>query len=206
MSWIYCSVGHLQFDIHLVWTRQANLTTKGWASNTDLLHFMTHKYCPFLTIVSALLLPSGPSIYSPRPGVLELHLSIPNLDLDTVSSAYELSFHSDVDENIKTGLFIEKQRCRNTFMEAAQGMSDGFDFLNMDAAWAESYYAIECPSPSSGASEFTPLGEREVNGNMTRRSNLKPLSSQTGREWRLKNESRNSDKTLAHILMINMRA
>ena len=167
----------MHFDIHSVWTRQANFTTTDWASNTDLLHFMTNNYCPVRTIISALLLPRGSSISSPRPCVLELHLNIPNLDLDTVSSVYELSFHSDVDENIKTGLFIEKQLFRNTFMEAAQGMGDGFDFLNMDAAWAESYYAIECPSPSSGASEFTPLGEREVNGNMTRRSNLKPLLS-----------------------------
>lgn len=122
---------------------------------------MTHDYAAFLTIFNALLLPGEPSISSPSPYVLQLHPGIPNLDLGTVSSVYELSYHSEVDENIKTGLFIEKQICRSMFMEAAEGIGDGFDFLNMDATWAEPYHAIESPSPSSDASVSAALEKQD---------------------------------------------
>ena len=86
---------------------------------------------------------------------------MPNLDFGTVSSVYELSFPSNVDENVKTGLFIEIQLCRSMFMEAAEGIGDGFDFLNMDATWAEPYHYTEPPPPSSTTSENTPLAEEQ---------------------------------------------
>ena len=93
---------------------------------------MAHKYHSFLTTTSALLLPSGASISTPSPDVLQLHRGVPNLDFGTVGSVYEPLFHSPVDGNVKTTLFIENQLCRSTFMEAAEGIGDGFDFLNID--------------------------------------------------------------------------
>ena len=44
-------------------------------------------------------------------------------------------------------------------MEAAEEIGDGFDFLNMDATWAEPYHDNESPSPSLAASESTALAE-----------------------------------------------
>ena len=144
-------------------TKRTDMTTTAWASNKDLLHFMSRNYQSFLTTINALLLPGGPSISTPIPYVLQLHPGQPNLDFGTVSSMYELLFHSPVDENVKTGLFIEKQLCRGMFMETAEGIGDGFDFLNMDATWAEPYHCPETPSPSPSLaiSETTASAEEQ---------------------------------------------
>ena len=119
---------------------------------------MKHEYQAFLQICNALLLPD---ISIPNPFILHLHPGMPNLDLGTTSSVYELTYNVPVDENARTGLFIEKQLCRSMFMDAAEGVGDGFDFLNLDAAWAEPYREIESPSVSSGGVESVGSGGQD---------------------------------------------
>ena len=86
---------------------------------------------------------------------------MPNPNFGTVSSVHELLFHSHVDENVKTGLFIEEQLSRSMFIDAAEGIGDGFDFLNKDATWAEPYHCAEAPPPSSAPLEATALAEQD---------------------------------------------
>ena len=160
---LICKENILQFGIHTISSiiQVRILTTKiiAWGTQTDLLHFMKQEYHPFLQICNPLLLPD---ISIPSPFILQLHPGIPNLDLGTISSVYELTYDAPLNDEARTGLFIEKQLCRSIFMDAAEGVGDGFDFLNLDAAWVEPYCEIEPPSVSSaGGVESSGSGERD---------------------------------------------
>ena len=45
-------------------------------------------------------------------------------------------------------------------MDAAEDVGDGFEFLNLDAAWALPYHEIEVPTPSSDITDSTSSGEQ----------------------------------------------
>ena len=57
--------------------------------------------------------------------------------------------------------YIETQPCRSVFIEAAQGIGDGFDFLNMDATWAEQYHYPEAPNPLVNFTGLTAVAEEQ---------------------------------------------
>ena len=74
------------------------------------------------------------------PRTTRLHPGTPSLELGAVSTVYELSFNPTTDADIKTGLAIETQLCRNFFLDAAQGIGDSdVSFLGMDAVWVRQY-------------------------------------------------------------------
>ena len=77
---------------------------------------------------------------------MSLHPGMPSLELDAVSSLYELSFEPPPDADLKTGLAIETQLCRNFFLDAAHEIDDGDSFLGMDAVWVERYEPTSSPS------------------------------------------------------------
>lgn len=80
---------------------------------------------------------------------MQLHPGMPSLDLGAVSSLYELSFDPQPNADLKTGLAIETQLCRNFLFDVAQEHSDGDSFLGMDAVWVRRYDQIPLPSPPS---------------------------------------------------------
>ena len=78
---------------------------------------------------------------------MHLHPGMPTLELGAVSSLYELSFEPQPDADVKTGLTIETQLCRNFFSNTAQKMSDSDLFLGMDAVWLQQYELAALLSP-----------------------------------------------------------
>lgn len=117
---------------------------------------MTHNYRPFLNTVEPLLVRDSSSPGPiPAPYMLQLHPGMPSLELGAVSAQYEISFTPKPDADVKTGLAIETQLCRNFFLDAAQGIGDGELFLGMDAVWMERYDPLP-PSSSSPPSTAIP--------------------------------------------------
>ena len=78
-----------------------------------------------------------------------------------MSAVYELSFNPMPDADLKTGLAIETQLCRDFFLDAAQGIGDGDFFLGMDAVWVRQYKPL-LPSSSSSASATVPAKDSAV--------------------------------------------
>ena len=123
---------------------------------------MTHDYQPFLTAVESILpLRDGNSHSIPSPYIMHLHPGMPTLELGAVSSLYELSFEPQPDADVKTGLTIETQLCRNFFSNTAQEMSDSDLFLGMDAVWLERYEPSAPRSPSSTATGLKIIEKEE---------------------------------------------
>lgn len=99
----------------------------------------------FLQDISSLLLSDQPAPY-----LVDLHPGIPSAELDAVSSLYELHFDEEaISDVVKTGLGIEVQLCRQFFGHAAEGVEQGYGFLNMDGVWIEKFRS---PSMSSSGS------------------------------------------------------
>ena len=89
---------------------------------------------------------------------MSLHPGIPSLELDAVSSLYELFFEPPPDADLKTGIAIETQFCRKIFLDAAQGVGDGdSSFLGMDAIWVEQYEPAAPPTEPQRNKETTLL-------------------------------------------------
>ena len=124
---------------------------------------MTHSYRPFVDTVEPLLLRDNSSSNPiPVPYILQLHPGMPSLELGAVSALYELSFTPKPDADVKMGLAIETQLCRNFFLDAAQGIGDGDLFLGMDAVWMERYDPL-ASSSSSPPSTAIPDPANETN-------------------------------------------
>lgn len=138
-------------DVSTVTTVLGFHTHAGWRSHPDLQHFMTHNYRPFLSALEPLLLLDGPSNPTPPPYIHDLHPGMPSVEPGAVSSIYELAFSPDLDANIKIGLHIETQMCRQNFSKVAEEIDDGDLFHNVDAVWVEQYYPVLSSSPSSTA-------------------------------------------------------
>ena len=113
---------------------------------------MAYNYRPFLNAIEPLLLDSSSNSF-PTPSIIQLHPSIPSLELGAVSSLYELSFNPELNPDVKTGLGIQRQQCGIFFRHAAQGIGNGDLFLGMDAVWVEQYYPTPSTSPPSAISE-----------------------------------------------------
>ena len=147
-----------------------------WKSHDDLQNFMTHAYQPFLAAIEPILpLRDGNSHSIPSPYIMQLHPGMPTLELGAVSSLYELSFESQLDADLRTGLTIETQLCRSFFSDAAQDVSDSDLFLGMDAVWIEQY---EAAAPSSSSSTATGLKAEEG-----KRDEQKPKTLLIITEW-----------------------
>ena len=137
-----------------------------WTSHADLQSFITHSYRPFLVTVEPLLVRDNSSPGpTPAPYILQLHPGMPSLELGAVSALYELSFNPKPDADVKTGLAIEAQLCRNIFLDAARGIGDGDSFLGMDAVWMERYdpLASSSSSPPSIPPSTVPDPANETN-------------------------------------------
>ena len=122
---------------------------------------MTHGYQPFWRTVEPLLLHrTSCSTALQVPHTTRLHPGTPSLDLGAVSTLYELSFNSTPDADVKTGLSIETQLCRNFFLDAAHNVGeDGFPFLGMDATWVRRYDTPSCSSSSPSSTTTDSAGE-----------------------------------------------
>ena len=117
---------------------------------------MTHNYQSFLDTVEPLLShSSSSSIPLQTPHTTRLHPGTPSLELGAVSTVYELSFNPTPDADVKTGLAIETQLCRNFLLDAAQGVGDDVSFLGMDVVWVRQYdpRSLSSSSPTSATTD-----------------------------------------------------
>ena len=160
-------IGKIAYDVSLQINFYSHNTA--WTSNTDLRHFMAHSYQNFLNTVEPLLLhSSSSSMPLQTPHTTRLHPGTPSLELGAVSAIYEFSFNPTPDADIKTGLMIETQLCRNFFFDAAQRIGDGdVSFLGMDAVWVRKYdprsWSSSFPPPAvtDSAAEVSPTGKTQ---------------------------------------------
>ena len=129
---------------------------------------MAHEYHSFLTAIEPLL-PSHDADLQPTqpPHIMHLHPGMPTLELGAVSSLYELTFNPPPSADLKTGLGIETQLCRNSLFDAAREIEDCDLFLGMDAVWMSPYEPITIIPPPTSPESTTEPNEQTESSNPT---------------------------------------